>query len=330
VVTASPLAAPSYTLTRSGTVQRDSTTSYFVTVPAGATSLEVAMDGLRPGSQTRFLTMHPYGVPLDPHQTTDCYPNYDNPANVCTPDARSYQAPAPGVWEIEVESRRTSPLLDNPYRLTVSVLGASFDPAVRTVDEAQVGTPVPVTWDVTNNFASFTGKLRGGPLGSALNAKPTIEQGGTRTTTLALGAGVSRLDVSIGSPSDASADLDLYVYRDGVLVGQSADGDAEESVSLANPAPGTYTFEVDGYSVPSGSTTYSYEDVYYADALGRVSVDDSATVALPHGATAAVSASVLAAAPAPEGRKLSGRVDLVDGHGSVAGSGSVVIGATAQ
>ncbi len=325
VVVSAPVAGPGYTLTRSGTIERDSTRSYFVTVPAGATSLEVAMDGLQAGSQTRFITLHPYGMPLDSTQTPDCYPNYDNPANTCRPDVRAYADPQPGVWEIEVEARRTSPQLDNPYRLTVTLLGAAFDPAVQTVDEAVVGTPAPVTWNVRNDFAALHGTLAGGPLGSSLTDRPTIAQGETRTTTLTLGSGVSRLDVSIGSTSDTSSDLDLYVYRDGVLVGQSADGDAEESVSLTAPAPGTYTFEVDGYAVPSGSTAYDYEDVYYAGSLGQVTVDGSAPVDLAQGATTQVSASVVAAAAAPEGRKLFGQVQLLDARGSVAGTGSVQI-----
>ncbi|WP_262413724.1 S8 family serine peptidase [Actinacidiphila acidipaludis] len=328
VIVSTPVAAPGYTLERSGTIQRDVTRSYFVTVPAGATSLEVAMDGIATGSQTRFITMHPYGVPLDSTQTIDCYPNYTNPANTCRPDVRSYSQPMPGVWEIEVEARRTSPQLDNPYHLTVTVLGASFDPAVQTVDQVKVGTATPVTWTVGNAFAGLEGRLKGGPLGSALTATPTITQGATQTTQLTLGSGVSRLDVSIGSPSDTAADLDLYVYRDGVLVGQSADGDAEESVSLADPAPGTYTFEVDGYSVPSGSTTYAYKDVYYSAGLGSVSVDDSAVVHLPHGASAQVSASVLASAAAPAGRQFFGEVQLLDARGTVAGTGSVLIGTT--
>jgi subtilisin family serine protease len=328
VIVSTPVSAPGYTLTRSGSIQRDVTRSYFVTVPAGATSLEVAMDGLAAGSQTRFITLHPYGVPLDSTQTIDCYPNYENPANTCRPDVRSYSQPMPGVWEIEVEARRTSPQLDNPYRLSVTVLGAAFDPAVQTVDQVKVGTATPVTWDVSNAFAGLQGHLKGGPLGSALTATPTITQGATQTTQLTLGSGVSRLDVAIGSPSDTAADLDLYVYRDGVLVGQSADGDAEESVSIASPAPGTYTFEVDGYAVPSGSTTYTYKDVYYSAGLGSVTVDESAVVDLPHGASADVSASVLAAAAAPAGRQFFGEVQLLDARGSVAGTGSVLIGTT--
>ncbi|WP_405581590.1 S8 family serine peptidase [Streptomyces sp. NBC_01190] len=324
VVVASPLAGPAYAQTRSGSIGRDETTSYFFTVPAGVTSLEVAMDGLKTGSQTRFETMHPYGVPMDSTATPDCYPNYNNPANTCRPDVRSYASPQPGVWEIEVEARRTSPLLDNPYKLTVSLLGAAFDPATQTLDEAKVGTPTPATWQVTNNFASLKGALKGGPLGSALTAKPTIGEGDAQTTELTIGAGVSRLDVSIGSPSDTAADLDLYVYLDGALVAQSADGDAEESVSLTNPAAGTYTFEVDGYSVPSGSTTYDYEDVYFADSLGQVSVG-SGTVDLPHGASTQVAASVLVYSPAPAGRRFFGEVQLLDARGSVAGKGSVII-----
>ncbi|WP_159011718.1 S8 family serine peptidase [Streptomyces sp. NRRL F-5123] len=329
VIVSTPVTGPSFTLTRSGTIQRDSTRSYFVTVPAGATSLEVSMGGLKTGSQTRFITIHPYGVPLDSTQTPDCYPNYNNPANTCRPDLRSYAQPLPGVWEIEVEARRTSPQLDNPYTLNVAVLGAAFDPAVQTLPSAKVGEPTPVSWTVTNDFAPISGgTVAGGPLGSAATDTPTIAQGETRTTNLTVPTGVSRLDVSIGSPSDQQADLDLYVYRDGVLVAQSADGDAEESVSLANPAPGKYTFEVDGYSVPSGSTTYAYEDVYYSAALGQVTVGAAAPVSLPHGASAVVTADVVAAAVAPAGRQLFGQVSLLTPGGTPAGTGSVLIAST--
>ncbi|CAM5735302.1 hypothetical protein SHIRM173S_12994 [Streptomyces hirsutus] len=106
-----------HTFSASGTAQRNATTSYFVTVPEGAKTLEVALSGLKATSQTRFIALHPYGVPADPTSTVNCYPNYSNPANTCRPDLRSYVNPQPGVWEIEVESRRTSPLLDNPYKL---------------------------------------------------------------------------------------------------------------------------------------------------------------------------------------------------------------------
>ncbi|MEU9231539.1 S8 family serine peptidase [Streptomyces subrutilus] len=326
VVAAAPLAKPSFTLSDTSSVQRNSHKSYFVTVPAGAKTLEVALGGLAAGSQTRFISIHPYGVGVEDSATTQCYPNYDNPANTCRPDLRSYADPQPGVWEIEVESRRTSPLLDNPFKLDVSVLGAAFDPAVKVLPEVKQGTPAPVQWSVKNDAAAISGgKLQGGPLGSAKVATPTIANGETHTTEVTIGEGVSRLDIAIGKVSDTGADLDLDVYKDGIKVGSSADGDSEESVSLVNPGAGTYTIEVFGYAVPAGSTTYDYRDVYFSAALGSVQVDETTAVNLANGASAAVSANVLVNAAAPEGRQFFGQVRLLNARGTAAGTGSVQI-----
>ncbi|MBH1933068.1 S8 family serine peptidase [Streptomyces sp. AV19] len=325
VVVADPLAKPSYAVKKSGTVQRNATTSYFVTVPKGAKSLQVAIDGLAKGSQTRFIAINSYGMPVDPTSTVNCYPNYDNPKNTCRPDVRSYANPLPGVWEIEVESRRTSPLLDNPYTVSATVLGASFEPATATVAEAKAGTPVPVTWKATNGYAPFEGKLQGGRLGSSKITRPEITQGQKQTAKVTLGAGVTRFEAAIGGTADAKADLDLVVYKDGKPVGSSTSGGSDEQVVLANPAAGEYTVEVAGYSVPSGKTAYDYRDVYYAPSLGEVKVDAGRTVKLGAGESAQVEADVVVAGAAPEGRTFAGEVRLVNERGTVAGSGSVKI-----
>ncbi|WP_425833700.1 S8 family serine peptidase [Streptomyces fractus] len=323
VVVSSPV---KYTFDAKGSVQRNSVKSYFVTVPQGAKSLEVRMSGLAAKSQTRFISIHPYGVPVDSTSTPDCYPNYgDGSGNGCRPDLRSYDAPQAGVWEIEVEARRTSPLLDNPYTLDVGVLGVDFDPAVQTLPEAKVGTPADVSWKVANKFAAISGgKLKGGALGSSKTARPTIADGAGQTSTVDVPEGTDKLDVSIGNVSDRAADLDLTVYdAAGKVVGSSADGDSEEAVSIAKPAAGTYTVQVDGYSVPSGSTEYDYVDVFFAPSLGTVKVDESKPVSLATGASADVAAQVVAAAPAPEGREFFGQVRLLNERGVVAGAGSV-------
>ncbi|MFJ3924011.1 S8 family serine peptidase [Streptomyces sp. NPDC090022] len=326
VVVSAPLVKPSFGFSESSSVQRNSHKSYFVTVPPGAKALEVGLSGLADGAQTRFISIHPYGVAVENTATTMCYPNYDNPANTCRPDLRSYANPQPGVWEIEVEARRTSPVLDNPFKLDVSLLGAAFDPAVKVLPEVKQGTPAPVQWTVKNEAAGITGgKLKGGALGSAKVAKPTIADGETHTSTVTIGAGASRLDVAIGKVSDAGADLDLEVYKDGVKVGSSADGDSEEAVSIANPAAGTYTVKVIGYAVPAGSTTYDYRDVFFSTALGSVQVDEAAAVNLASGASANVSANVLVTGAAPEGRQFFGEVQLLSGRGTAAGTGSVQI-----
>ncbi|MGW7405739.1 S8 family serine peptidase [Streptomyces sp. NPDC054833] len=322
VVVSTPVA---YTVSASGSVQRNSTRSYFLNVPAGAKSLEVAMSGLKDKSQTRFIAIHPYGVPVDNTSTPFCYNNYLD-GNGCKPDVRAYADPQAGVWEIEVESRRTSPLLDNPYKLDVTVLGAAFDPETVTVPEAKVGSPAAVSWKVTNKYAALDGKLVGGPLGSSKTARPSIKEGETQTTTVTVPEGAKSLDVAIGGVSDTAADLDLTVYdASGKQVAQSADGDSEEAVSIASPAAGTYTVEVVGYSVPAGSTDYDYRDVFFSSTLGSVTVDGSAPVKLGTGDSATVTGQVTAAAPAPEGREFFGRVQLVDARGTVAGVGSVQI-----
>ncbi|MGW3631296.1 PPC domain-containing protein, partial [Streptomyces sp. NPDC005122] len=322
VVVSTPL---KYAYSDSSSVQRDSTRSYFLTVPEGARSLEVAIGGLQGLSQTRFISIHPYGVPVEDTGTPYCYSNYPN-TNGCKPDVRAYADPQPGVWEVEVEARRTSPLLDNPYKLEATVLGAAFDPETVTVPEAKVGTPVTASWKVTNQFAAIDGRLKGGPLGSSKTDRPAIAQNATQTTTVDVPAGAASLDVAIGNVSDTAADLDLTVYDSaGKQVAQSADGDSEEAVSIPSPAAGKYTIEVVGYSVPSGSTAYDYRDVFFSSALGTVGVDASAAVKLATGGTATVSGTVTALAPAPEGREFFGQVQLVNARGTAAGLGSVKI-----
>ena len=96
VVVSKPLAKPEYGFSTSGSVDRNSHQSYFITVPEGAKALEVALGGLGPKSQTRFIGIHPYGVPVEDSSTIFCYPNYESPTNTCRPDLRSYPEPTPG------------------------------------------------------------------------------------------------------------------------------------------------------------------------------------------------------------------------------------------
>ncbi|MFF7363092.1 S8 family serine peptidase [Streptomyces sp. NPDC008125] len=325
VVVATDIKAPTNAFTASGSVQRNSTTSYFLNVPEGAKTLEVALSALRSGSQTRFISIHPYGVSVEDSSTIYCYPNYESPTNTCRPDARAYQDPQPGVWEIEVEARRTSPLLDNPYKLDVSLLGATFDPAVQTIAEAKIGTPAAVNWTVTNEAAALTGHLKGGSLGSAAVERPSISTGDAQSFEVTVPAGAEKLDVAIGSTSDANADIDLYVFLGDTQVGASTTAGSEESVSIPSPAAGTYTVVVDGYDVPTGTTAYDYRDVFYSAALGTIKVDESTPVNLAAGASAQVGAQVIVAGAAPAGRQFFGEVQLVNAHGTAAGTGSVVI-----
>lgn len=325
IVVPQELGEAPHEVTAAGTAQRNTTTSYFVTVPENAQSLQVALDGLAEGSQTRWIAISPWGTPSDNSSSITCYPHLDPPDQECRPDLRSYADPTPGVWELEVEARRTSPQLDNPYELTATAFDAAFEPATQTVEEAEVGVPAPVTWQVENALAAVAATPVGGDLGSARAERPTVADGAYHRSEVELGEGVSRFDVTIGDPTDVAADLDLAVYRDGELVDSSATGGSEESVSIADPEPGTYTVEVHGYSVPAGETEFAYRDVYVSPGLGEVTVAADGPIELETGASAEVAAEVTANAPAEAGRELFGEVRLETADSTVAGSGAVRI-----
>ena len=73
--------------------------------------------------------------------------------------------------------------------------------------------------------------------------------------------------------ADDSADLDLFVYQGGKLVGLSASGAADEQVTLVDPADGTYDVYVNGFATPGGSTSYGLANfVVPAASEGNASV----------------------------------------------------------
>ncbi|MBL7254540.1 S8 family serine peptidase [Paractinoplanes lichenicola] len=323
VVTGVDTKKPSYATSFSGQVDRASTTSYFVTVPEGTKALQVDLSGIASGSQTRWIAINPWGVPAEDTASALCFTNYSDPAT-CKPEERSYENPIPGIWEIEVEARRTSPVVSNPFKVTAKIQGVTLTPETVTLPSVTVNQPAPVSFTVKNNFGPVTVSAQGGPLGSASSQRPSIAEGASQEHAFAVPAGSTRLTVAIGNTSDATADLDLSLYRDGVLVGQDADGDSEESITLTNPAAGNYTAVVDGYAVPAGTTEFDYLDIYFSPALGTVTVP-STPITLANGASTTVSGTVTALSVPPAGRALSGEVTIVTDEGAIVGRGPIAI-----
>ncbi|SFB97407.1 S8 family serine peptidase [Streptomyces aidingensis] len=325
------LDSPDFAAQFSDSVKRNNPEPYYVRVPEGAGTLEVAMSGLAEGSQARWLANNPYGYPVDNTQVFSCYNNYEDPRNTCRPDVRSYDNPIPGVWELNVDARRTSPYLDQPYTLDATVYGATFDPAETVVEDAPVGEEIPLSWEIANHFAPVTGTVDGGDLGSVLNARPTVgDNEYVIVDEVVLDDSVSFFEVEITNPADTGADLDLYVYRDGELVDQSTSATSDEYISFTDPEPGTYTVEVHGWSVPEGSTEYDFSDGYYSPVFGSVSAEGS--ISLGNGESGALSAGLTLAAGTelPEGRDLFASIKLRNERGTAAGSGDVLITSIAQ
>ncbi|MDR7280368.1 S8 family serine peptidase [Catenuloplanes atrovinosus] len=326
VIAAAQVSAPGYAFAADGRIERNATRSYFVEVPEGAETLQVNLSGLAAGSQTRFVAIDPYGVPADPTATTACYPHFE-PVSTCAGIERDYRDPLSGIWEIEVEVRRTSPMLVNPYRIAAAVQGVEVTPAESRLGAVKVGAVTPLSWDVRNRLGPVRVVAQGGPLGTVSSKRPSVKNGESTKSTLTVPVGATRLDVSIGGTSDAGADLDLFLYRGDSTtpLASSADGDSEESVSVPDPEPGEYRVVVEGYSVPTGETAFDYRDAYFSPRLGSLAVSGD-VVRLEPGGTAKVSGSLTVASSASDGRALTGEMSVVTDQGAVVGIATVTLG----
>lgn len=328
-------AGNNYTVTRAGSVGRNQAVSHFYNVPAGtpAFKVDLAGGGAAAGAgQIRFLRFHPYGVGVDSNSTPNSYnppvPGCAQNCTVASATSRTTTNPQAGVWEIVVEVRRTSDADPVPYTLTASILGASVSPNPDVIASATVGVPVARSYTATNLFGPFTGRLTGTTLGSAKRGVESIANGAQQQFPIAVTAGSTSLRVTIGNPSDTAADLDLFVYNctsgSCVLAGQSADGDSEESVTVASPAAGQWLAVVDGFAVPAGTTTYDYIDVFVNPAFGSVSVTDANALRAAGSSWTAPGAVTANAAPSA-GRVLVGTVQVRTDTNVLVGSGDVVV-----
>ncbi|MEO6122166.1 MAG: S8 family serine peptidase [Ilumatobacteraceae bacterium] len=321
--------ANNYTVTNAGTIGRNQTESFFYAVPANTPAFKVDLTGggtTSGAGQIRFLRFHPYGVGIDSNASTSCY----TPPVVgsCNPNSRTTSNPQAGVWEVTVEARRTSDAVSAAFTLTASILGATVSPNPDVIASATVGVPVARLYTLTNLFGAFTGSAVGTTLGSAYQATPTITNLAQQQYPVLVTAGSTSLRATIGGTSDPAADLDLFVYNcttgTCVLAGQSADGDSDESVTIANPAAGEWLVLVDGYAVPTGTTTYNYVDAFTNPAFGSVSVTD-ANALRPAGSSWTVPGSVIANGAPAAGRVLLGNVQVRTDTNVLIGQGDVIV-----
>ncbi len=322
------------TVTKTGSIGRNQVTSYFFKVPAGTPAFKVDLSSPNPGGfdaagngQVRFLRFHPYGVAIDTNSSLSCY---TPSAGSCVGDplSRTLTNPFAGVWEVVVEARRTSDAVTAPYTLTASILGATVTPNPDVIATAKVGVPIARSYTLTNLFGAFTGRAVGSSLGSARRGVFNIANLAQQQYVTVITPGTTSFRATIGGASDPAADLDLFVYNcttgNCILVGQSAGGTSEESVTINNPAAGTWVVLIDGYAVPSGATNYNYIDVFSNPAFGAIAITD-ANALRPAGASWTVPATVTAGAVPATGRILYGTVQVRTDTNILIGQGEVIV-----
>ncbi|MCM0675375.1 S8 family serine peptidase [Micromonospora phytophila] len=324
--------AANHQVTITGKVGRNQSLHYYFQVPAGTPALKVDFTGpsdVAGTGQARFLRYHPYGVGIDSNASTSCYVPAAGACATGSPTSRTTSNPLAGVWEVTVDARRTSDAEWTPFTLTASVLGATVTPNPDVIASASAGVPVARSYELTSTLGSFTGRaVGGGSLGSARQGPFTVGAGETKEYDLTVTPDSTQLRATISGTSDPGADLDLYVLNctsgTCVAAGQSADGDSEESVTVANPAAGAWKVRVVGYAVPAGSTSFNYIDVFTNPAFGSVSVTD-ANAPRPSGVTWSVPGSVTAKVAPAGGRVLYGTVQVRTDSNILIGSGDVVV-----
>jgi|KBSSwiStaDraftv2_1062776.scaffolds.fasta_scaffold00419_31 hypothetical protein len=311
-------AAGNFAVSYNGTADRPDMATFFFRVPTATPAFQVN-ETTTNGGRVRVMRFHPYGVGLD--NSTAAYQTGGS-------QSRTTSNPLGGVWEVTVDTSRTSPVSPSMFTLAGSILGASVAPNPDIIPSATIGVPVARSYTITNLYGAFTGRGVGTTLGSAYIANPSISTGQQTIFDVTVLAGSTRLSATIGSPSDLGADLDLFVYNcttgSCVLAGQSAGGSAEEAVSIANPAAGLWKVLVDGFAVPAGTTTYHYLDVFANPAFGSVSVTD-ANALRPAGASWTVPGSVTANAAPAAGRVLRGTVEVRTSGNVLVGTGEVFV-----
>ncbi|MGW0518800.1 S8 family serine peptidase [Crossiella sp. NPDC003009] len=324
-------AANGFTASGSGEVGRNGSRSTFVRVPEGATGLKIDLaGGGAPGQgQLRFQPFTPSGLPYEKTGSVLCYqPDAGGGCPTGAPASRTVLSPMPGVWEIVVDARRTSDALTAPFTVTAAALSIKVQPDPDVLTSVTRGEPQAREYRLHSTMAPFTGRLTGGPMGSARPLRPTIATGAQQSHELTVPEGATSLTVRTGNPADPGADLDLVVFDcssgDCVQAGASAGSSAAEEVTIDNPRAGRWRAVVDGYAIPSGSTEYDYLDRYAAPSLGVVEVTDEDRLR-ETGSQWTVSGQVIARSGLTEGRELRGELRVRTTAEGVAAVGGVEV-----
>jgi hypothetical protein len=162
-----------------------------------------------------------------------------------------------------------------------------------------LAAPVEVngSYSVTFGYSgAFTATGRG--LLPAATQTGSVQTGATKDFTVVVPAGQSYLRFSLFDANVSQAsDLDLEVYRNGVLVGSSGSGTSAEEVNFVNPVAGTYTARVVGYLVPVGSADFTlFNWTLGSTSAGNMTVAAPATATLGQTGAIGLSFSGLAGA----------------------------------
>lgn len=295
-------ASDNFTVTREGVAEYTGYTSYFFNVPENASALKVDVKIHQGTIKLRF--MRPTGKEFDNAQDTPVHwpPEYHTAGSF----DRMIADPEPGVWQVIVENQSlvvpgNSETRRAKFDLTATVYGAeSRSPSNR----AQVR--------FANYLAPVNGYFQTAPLGSAFSTRTVIADEPI-IYDIDVPPGADTLRARIGGPPAKGADADLYLYfcgKECELKGFSARSGLHERVVIAQPSSGKWKIVIDPVSIPSGTLTLDYLDLFTHSAFGsltpqRTNVDFNRDSAVNTEVTLKTDARPV------NGRRLVGLVELM-------------------
>jgi hypothetical protein len=186
-------------------------------------------------------------------------------------------------------------------RSPIAVKAAQIEVPETVTGTGEIGTAsFPVSFGYTGAYSAeahglvtatltVDNVLQDGPEAPAEFSPSDVATGGANAHTFNLsGAAVFKLAIP-PEATEAEADLDVYVYNpDNVLVAASTSGGTDEEVIIENPADGTWTVYVHGWTAPGGDSDYTmYSWVISATPGGTLMIDNA-----PASATAATTGTV--------------------------------------
>jgi subtilisin family serine protease len=146
-----------------------------------------------------------------------------------------------------------------------------------------LAAPVQVGSGSYNVTFGYTGPFTASPRGliPATVTPGSVATDATVDFSIVVPAGATYARFSLfDAEVNQAADLDLEVYLNGTLVGNSGSATSAEEVNLVNPAAGTYTVRVVGYAVPVGAANFKLFSWVLGDtAAGNMTVTAPATAA---------------------------------------------------
>jgi hypothetical protein len=216
-----------------------------------------------------------------------------------TPSAPSFTVAPGGTQAWEVAFTRTTASLGTYAQGFITWTGnkghvVRMPVAIRPVAIAApaevTGPPSGISYTVKTGYAGTLNFAARG-LAAGLETDASVAQDpdqtfdpavttGTFSKTFTVPAGQSLLRVGIDEDfiTPSGTDLDVYLFRGTTFVGQAADGDSDEMVTVANPTAGTYTVYVHGFATVAPSASFTlFEWQVPTSSAGNMNVPGPAT-----------------------------------------------------